>query len=556
MVRVFCTKAMRKILLMLIFVGVIVMSAGANFSWRNDYIWQKTEAGFRSRQMGFGNVSTGNLSFADYTLEMDIEFKEFTQWGNMRVMVRQNGLFDSYSLNIDQNGLSLWRYDGRWDIGQSLATYHQRIGINEKNHLRLVVKGNSFQVDWNGKKVMSATDKLDKYPYGGALLRTEMAITEVSNINLQLERTVDEAKALNEMWQRVQKSHPLPPNPKPFKTAEEVGFNDMMLIYTGYYDNGAGDWNYLDALPLVAYLNQDFSIADSLFDAFLLLGIGSPNNRYFDAIRGGNPQTAGNLEDWLWYLDHIFAEKTQLAAFDKAKAKVNETLEKMVKAKVVIMIPNPLPAQQNFGEVEGEKLSFSSEGQGVEEAYKKRFKAVDWYVSEVEKRWHEADYKNLELLGFYWMTEDIGKPEETRLVRKVADYLHERDYKFYWIPYNKAPGYQGDYGFDCVFLQPNYMFNEQVAVTRFWHTYVDALTYGTNFEIEGEDSVMKDPMARQRYLNYLRAGVTLGYMNSAKAYYFGSKTLVKCALEDDPQIRGLYDQTYLFTRGKFAEKLW
>lgn len=534
------------------------MLASSAFYWNNDYLWQSNPHGFSTRKMGFANLSTGDLGWVDYSVEMDIKFEEFSQWGNLRVMVRQNGLFDCYCLNIDQSGLSLWRYDGRWDIGVKLGGYHEQIDTNKKYNLVLSVKDNKIEVIWNGTTVIKGRDNDERYPYGGVVLRTEMALTEVENININFLKTIDSRQATKEMWEKTQKLYPVPESPKPFKTAEEVGFNNMMLIYTGYYSNGAGEWSFIDALPYVGYLDSSLNIADTFFDAFLFLGIDSPKGRNFGAVIGGNKETATKLEDWVWYLDKLFEDQKQLAAFDKAQGRVNEILknEENAKAKVVIMIPNPLTAQDDFGEIEGEKLSFGFTNQSVLEAQRQRFKAVDWYVKQIETRWQRADFKNLELTGFYWMSEDINKDYDKDIVLKSADYLHAKGYMFYWIPFNKAPGYDNDYNFDAVFLQPNYMFNQQVALSRFWHTYIDALTYGTNFEIEGESSVLKDPLARERYLNYLKAGVTLGYINSAKAYYFGSKVLATCAVDDQKELREIYDQTYLFAKGKFTEGLW
>lgn len=535
--------------LLLLCLGVLALSitASSAYYWKNEWLWQQNANGFSTRKLGFANLSTGDLSWVDYELEMDIQFNEFTQWGNLRVMVRQNGLYDCYSLNILKDGLTLWRYDGTGDTGVQLGSYYQKVDIGKNHKLDLTVKENNIEVKWNGKVVIKAQDKKNRYPYGGVMLRSELALIEVKNIKINLLKTTDLKQATKEMWEKAQEIAPLPENPKPFKTAEELGFNNMMLIYTGYYGDGSGNWDFIDALPYAGYLDENYSIVDSFFDAFLFLGGCSPEGRDFGSLIGGKKESATKLEDWLWYLDKLFEPKRQLAAFEKAKGRVNETLDQEEKAKVVIMIPNPLTAQDDFGEIDGEKLSFSSE--------KQRLKAIDWYVKEIEKRWQSAGFENLELHGFYWMSEEIGSKDKT-LVLRVADYLHDKNYQFYWIPYNKAEGYNSSYKFDAVFRQPNYMFNDQITLSRFWYTYIDALTYGTNFEIEGEGTVLGDPKARERYLDYLKAGVTLGYINSAKAYYFGSKALAHCALDGQKEIRELYDMTYLFAKGKLTEGLW
>ncbi len=543
-------------IVLLLCLGVLSTTVSSNLIWKNEYVWQQKPNGFSTRKLEFGNLSTGDLSWVDYQLEMNVKFNQFTQWGNLRVMVRQNGLFDCYCLNIVQDGFSLWRYDGDGNTGVQLGSYNEKVNIGDKNKLVITVKSNQIEVVWNGKVIFKAQDRKNRYPYGGVMFRTELALTEIENININLLKTIDIEQATHEMWEKAQEFAPVPENAKPLKTAEELGFNNMMLISNGHYDDSSGEWSFFDALPYVAYLDQSFDIVDSFFDAFLFSGGYSPTGRNFGSLIGGKKESATKKEDWVWYIDKLFDPQMQLAGFDKAKARVNEKLNREEKAKVVIMIPNPLTAQDDFGEINGEKISFSSEGRNPGDAQKHRLKAIDWYVKEIEELWSKASFENLELLGFYWMSEDIGSNQDKELVCLTADYLHEKNYKFFWIPYNKAPGYNSSYKFDAVFRQVNYMFNDQINISRFWYTYIDALTYGSNFEIEGEVTVFNDSLARERYLDYLKAGVTLGYINSAKAYYFGAKALATCALDGCQEIRDLYDKTYLFAKGKFEQGLW
>lgn len=545
----------KKIVFTLFLVGVLSICSFAEEYWQKDWVWQEINDGYKVTEMVFGNLATGNYTYTNYVLDFDVVFHEFSQWGNLRVMLRQNGQWDCYCLTIVKDGMELWRLDGRWDMGVLLGGYYQKTTTDVKHHLQAVVQDNQINIYWDGNLVIKAKDSKNRFISGGVVLRTEMATMEIYNPQLSKVQKVDPKVAREEIWQRAPILNPLPENPHPFQSPEEVGFRDMMLIYNGYYGNGAGEWSYFDALPYVAYLAEDFSLQDRMFDAFLFLGTYSPAGRSFDSARG-QPDLAATKDDWLWYLDRLFTEDMQINAFNRACGKINDVLGESKPAQAVIMIPTPDPEQDNFGEINGERLSFSPKNQSASVTQENRLKAIIWYLDEIEKRWQANDITNLSLLGFYWLKEEIDTPEDAALVRQVADLLHQRGYKFYWIPYFKSPGYDSEYGFDCVFTQPNYMFTEQVSLARFWDMYVDAKKFGMNVEIEGEDTIINNPAARERYLTYLKAAVTLDFENIAKAYYFGTKALANCALDGDPNLRNVYDQTYRFIKGQYQEGLF
>lgn len=75
-------------------------------------------------------------------------------------------------------------------------------------------------------------------------------------------------------------------------------------------------------------------------------------------------------------------------------------------------------------------------------------------------------YSNIELIGFYILSEDLKHPSESytdyarlyNCIAPLADYLHSVNEYLYWIPYSSAPGRSRgwDLGIDYIWLQPNY----------------------------------------------------------------------------------------------------
>ena len=89
----------------------------------------------------------------------------------------------------------------------------------------------------------------------------------------------------------------------------------------------------------------------------------------------------------------------------------------------------------------------------------------------------KANLDQLELAGFYWLEEMIhANPGEDDLVRQVSKYLHDKGFKFCWIPWFRAKGHDRweEVGFDFCIHQPNYMFRADVPISRFADVTSDA----------------------------------------------------------------------------------
>lgn len=339
-------------------------------------------------------------------------------------------------------------------------------------------------------------------------------------------------------------------------TPEVGGARHIMLIYT------QKEWSLADALPYVGYApprkpGDSWLVQwqDWFFDTFLFLALVTPDNprHAFDAPSRGTP---ANWDDWMWFIDYLIDESNQLAAFDSAVGTLKAKLgDEDYRAKVIIMIPYPMPEQKDFGDPlgQGVSLSFSPVGQGQEKALQSQITAVKVYVEELLARWQSRGFENLELIGLYWLAETASE-NDMRLVEATSALVREKGLKFYWIPYFTAQGWARwqKAGFDAAILQPNYMFDTGIPFSRLEEAAVRANRYGMGIEIEADETVLSSTKGQERYLDYLRAGVKYGYMTEAlHGYYQGVDILQRAFISSDPDVRRLYDATYAYVKGTF-----
>ncbi|WP_246059557.1 DUF4855 domain-containing protein [Paenibacillus lautus] len=330
-----------------------------------------------------------------------------------------------------------------------------------------------------------------------------------------------------------------------------AGIRNLNLLYNGQYADGLGDWNKERIIPNISYVNQDGEPVDWLFDGILYLGLASPAGRDF-----GVGQTI--LEDWNWYLDKTFAAAGDMQQLNEATvevgAKLNQPDHKM---KVVLMIPNPGEYVNDFGDVDGDGVSesFNDSVVGKERALENRIKAMQWWLDQVRQRWQEADYSNLELVGMYWLEEQISTSDTgPDLLKAVSGKVHDMNLKFFWIPHSLA--YKSfmwkEVGFDAVALQPNYFFGEMDS-DRLEDAANLAKQYGMSIELEFDDRMLTDSVFRDRYIEYLNSGVETGLMqNGFRAYYQGNNAVYNLGVSKDPSLRLMYDWLYQFLNGTYT----
>ncbi|WP_245583875.1 DUF4855 domain-containing protein [Paenibacillus terrigena] len=329
-----------------------------------------------------------------------------------------------------------------------------------------------------------------------------------------------------------------------------AGIEDLGLLYNGHYAGGKGDWSKDRIIPNISYVDKvTKQPTEWLFDGVLYLGTNSPEGRSFGA-GSGDPSI---LADWKWYLNKTFAADGDMKHLNDATVEVSVKLgEPNHKTKVVLMIPYPDEGVSNFGDLGDGNLNFTGH---EPQALSNRAKATQWYINEVKNRWAAGKYSNLDLVGMYWLEEQIGiDAAGPELIKAVSGQVHADNMKFFWIPHFLAyKAYMWkDVGFDAVAFQPNYFF-EPTGYDRFEDASNIAKRYGMTNEFEFDDRMLTDGVFRERYIDYLNSGVETGLMaNGFNAYYQGNNAVYDSAVSTDPANRVLYDWLRDYVKGTYS----
>ncbi|MCM3041479.1 DUF4855 domain-containing protein [Paenibacillus motobuensis] len=330
-----------------------------------------------------------------------------------------------------------------------------------------------------------------------------------------------------------------------------AGIKHLGLLYNGHYSNDLGTWKKERIIPNISYVDKAGEPTDWLFDGVLYLGTFSDKGRGF----GAGSDMPSLKEDWQWYLGKTFAPEGDMYQLNEAAKEVGAKLSQPnQKEKVVLMIPYPDEGVTNFGDVDGDNKSENFK------ALTDRVKAVQWYLEEVKQRWEAANYSHLELVGMYWLEEQIGTDQNgPELVRLTSEKVHtmtvsgNSNMKFFWIPHFLA--YKSfmweDVGFDAVAFQPNYFF-EPMDYDRLGDAANIAKRYGMTNEFEFDDRMLTDGVFRERYIDYLNSGVETGLMTDGfNAYYQGNNAVYNSAVSTDPSNRVLYGWLYQYVQGTY-----
>lgn len=332
-------------------------------------------------------------------------------------------------------------------------------------------------------------------------------------------------------------------------TADDLdGYENVCLTYTfrrSGYDNGR---HYeRDLLPYTAYLDKNGNIKDRFFDSYLFLpcmDYGPSGARmHYDA---NNPTKA---IDWTAYVDDTFYSGANVDALEKAYGTTKAALnDKNSKVGVFFTILYPNMMATNFGTLGGKSLNFSKD--------EDRKYAIRWMIDEQISRFEQEGYKNLDLVGFYWLEEFVVEEGDVKLLQYTADYLHSKGLKFIWIPWYKANGYHRweELGFDVVCMQPNLMWMGYNDPKRVPTSVSISEQYGMSMEMEVDGKVTQDEYF-DRYLNYLEGGLNSSMMDAVKMYYQDGKTAVyySACYSSSPRYRTVYDLTYKYAKGTLTQ---
>ena len=172
--------------------------------------------------------------------------------------------------------------------------------------------------------------------------------------------------------------------------------------------------------------------------------------------------------------------------------------------------------------------------------------ATRWYVDRVLESFRNANYKNLDLAGFYWVDEDIAYNGDLSL--SVSEYIHSKNLLFYWIPYWKAVGYDKwrELGFDMAYLQPNHFFEENIPDLRLEEACKESEKNGMAIEMEFDSRALSDyePVSfRSRMKSYIDVFKDNGvFFDLPIAYYSGSRAIYEMYKSEDERDKEIMDE--------------
>lgn len=310
--------------------------------------------------------------------------------------------------------------------------------------------------------------------------------------------------------------------------------SDMVLLYGGGHHRSPYKWSG-SYLKDYVYCTDSKGQKQWLFDGFLLLEFmdaNSPsgNKTFITGYKYNNVALpSAKKKDWQALIDYYFDVDGGVNAVEQAvKLAVEDMGENPpAKRKIVIGVPEPItyaeyadPSSSTvyWGALNGRDMDFSNTND--------RMTACLWYIDEIIREFRKKDYKYVELAGFYWVAE---KATQTRdLMKKIGEYLAEKELTFNWIPYYSADGFSEwkSFGFSCAYLQPNYFFNESVPDSRLDNACEQALKFKMGMEIEFDGNAQASNGRGYRLRNYMEYFKKHGVWESLPlAYYQGSWAL-------------------------------
>lgn len=307
--------------------------------------------------------------------------------------------------------------------------------------------------------------------------------------------------------------------------------NHLVLIYDGGKHRSVR-WTQEHFAPYVSAKAEGSE--KWLFDGFLFLEIKDGMGRGFAS---GYEKLAARKIEWENLLKNYFTEGNAIYALDKqieTVLKSGQIKEQFEKRKIVLSLPEPIPSQTDWGMLDGRPLLFTNK--------KDRLDACKWYIEYAEEMFHNANFAHVELVGFYWLAEEATNSRD--LAGDVADYVYGKQYDFYWIPYFNSDGYTEweQLGFNSVYYQPNYFFNENISYSRLQEACDRSKKHHMNMEVEFDDNVLKNNKNwGYRLRDYLDVYENNGVFDSLKvAYYQGGDTFYKLSKSEEESDKSLY----------------
>lgn len=307
-----------------------------------------------------------------------------------------------------------------------------------------------------------------------------------------------------------------------------TGIRDLALIYQG--GTHRLDWTRAELAPYVFHRqNGNFQW---LFDGFLFIEF--RDNLGHEYAEGYGQQPADKAA-WDWLLDRNFESGKALHALDDLLDSLATAQHKPVrKRKVVLTLPEPIGSLSNWGTINNRTLNFANAAD--------RVAACKWYMDNARQRWAAANFKHIQLEGFYWVAEQNTGAVE--ILPDVASLIHNAGQRFIWIPYYGAAGADKwkQMGFDIAYQQPNYFFDTNTP----YHILTGAIQFAKNnnmaLEMEFDNRLIADTAYRSRFKAYVYEFARAGAWDKLPiAYYEGGGAWLQMRYSTDTAVQTLYN---------------
>ena len=321
----------------------------------------------------------------------------------------------------------------------------------------------------------------------------------------------------------------------------------MVLIYQGGTQRSA--WAPEEFAPYVSAVDPRDHKEKWLFDGFLFIEYVNGKKHAFEE---GINRPPADRQDWQDLLARNFEPGHGLAALEQACAETEKRLGPPRRPRqVVLTMPEPIEGATNWGQLDGRQLNFSVPAD--------RVAASEWHIDNALKQWQELAPRHLTLAGFYFVPErTLGTTP--RFLPLIAQKIHARGKRFFWIPYWWARGAAEwkQHGFDIAWQQPNHFFHPELPDSRLQEACDFARQHGMGMEMElDEHLISKTQTFAPRFDAYLKAFETNGVKSSSSiTYYEGGGTLLHLSKSDKPEVRHYYDRLaeWVLDRQRLADE--
>lgn len=360
---------------------------------------------------------------------------------------------------------------------------------------------------------------------------------------------------------------------------------DAAICYGGHAARNPYLWTPERFEKTVAYTDENGK-EHWLFDNMIMMELWDDDYAVTFSI-ANDGRYSSRKEHWQRQLDYWFDSQNGFAALEQCISDVASRIGKpSSKRGIIFSLPDPVYFEHYSNAMKGENRNtvYWGEIDGVAMDFSKpedRIKAYLWLVDAVRAKFAEAKYRNIELIGFYVLSEELSVPGSFRYeykqhditIKAVADYCHSVNEGFYWVPYAMAPGIERsrDFGFDLTVMQPNYYWTDakwswdQIEKTirehglgmelEFEGTHGEPLTSSILSNLKNGEANPYAERNKARFQEYLDNARSRGlYGEVPFVLYAGTNGLYELAVSEDEKDKEMYHKLCKFVIGNPLKK--